>query len=328
MASPRTLLFKGEFGTGKTTIARILAKSLNCESRRGVEPCGSCENCVYPLESDPFYNEYDAAVVGNVESVKELRDTFYSNFNTGYRVILFDESHVISHAAQNALLKIIEESPDRAFFIFATTDSQRLLPTILSRSLDFHFETVPLEEVVTNINNVCLSKGWQFSPKALSVVAQKSNGHMRNAHMLLDKLNLLGEEDFLSSTGSAYRNFVHYFIHMIRGDREKMIDSLNILSTTFLPELLQDFNRLLSDLARASCGCSSTEEGKILYKVLGNHSTNLIRNGCSEWVQSSFSNDYTFQAMMLSLKDILGIVDSKEVTTTQSTDIYSRAVKR
>lgn len=133
--SPRSLLLTGEYGTGKTTTSRIFARGLNCPNKKDYEPCNKsdCPICGQDINSASFYQEYDATIIGNVETIRELRDTFYYNIKGQYKVIVFDECHSASKSAQTALLKVIEEAPQGIFFLFPTTHAHQLLPTIVSR---------------------------------------------------------------------------------------------------------------------------------------------------------------------------------------------------
>ena len=130
--APRTIILQGEYGTGKTTCARILARALNCPNQKGGEPCGDCPVCNSDLDLSPYYSEYDSAIIGNVDTIRGLRDTFYYNSDDGYKVIVLDECHLISKQAQAALLKVFEETKGNIFFVLCTTDAQMLLPTIRS----------------------------------------------------------------------------------------------------------------------------------------------------------------------------------------------------
>ena len=193
-SSPKTIILQGEFGTGKTTNARILARALNCPNAVNGEPCGNCSVCNSDLDISPFYTEYDSAVVGGVDQIRALRETFYYNSDNGYRIIVFDECHLISQAAQAALLKVFEETTGNLFFVLCTTDADKLLPTIRSRSLELRLNLISDEDLLNNLKGICEKKGMQVPEEALKLMVRRSLGHARNAQMLLDQYFLLGDE--------------------------------------------------------------------------------------------------------------------------------------
>ena len=166
-------------------MARIFARALNCENPKNGEPCCKCANCIEDIDSCYYYQEYDAAVVGSVDNIRELRDTFYYKGNCGWKIIVLDEAHIMSKTAQSALLKVIEETPQGVIFIFCTTHVQDLLPTILSRSLELRFELVGKIEMLENVKNVSMRvKGLVPNDKVLNLIVDRSGGHMRNAHVI------------------------------------------------------------------------------------------------------------------------------------------------
>ena len=141
--SPHSIILQGEFGTGKTTCSRILARALNCRNRKSDgDACGECSVCTCNIDESIYYEEYDSAMVGSVDAIRNLRQSFYFNNDLGWKIIVFDECHLMSKAAQSALLKVIEEVTDNIIFVFATTDIDKVLPTIRSRSLELRFSLV------------------------------------------------------------------------------------------------------------------------------------------------------------------------------------------
>lgn len=301
--APRSLIFQGAYGTGKTTAARIFARALNCKDSHNGEPCGVCSVCKEDLSSSPFYQEYDSAVVGNVERTRELRDTFYNSLGGAKRVIVLDECHLASNAAQNAFLKSIEEGPKGVFFIFATTDIDKVIPTIRSRSLELQFFPVPHEEVVANLRGVLGRHGGvDCSDRALNTIAVRSRGHMRNAHIFLDNLLLLGESGFLESVRSAGSVFLDFFHAVAVKDREAAFSSLGRLGTYPLADLLPDFQQTILEMTQVYVGYKQ-DDGLMgeTVKALGPNTLKLVRHSVSEWVIGSFASDQAFQACMLCL---------------------------
>ena len=141
-SAPKSLILQGEYGTGKTTCARILARALNCPYSSKGDACGECEFCNTNIENTIYYEEFDSALIGNVSDIKDLRDTFYFDKALGYKVIVLDEAQLMTPQAQSALLKVLEESITNIFFVLCTTHIDKILPTIRSRSLKLRFDLI------------------------------------------------------------------------------------------------------------------------------------------------------------------------------------------
>lgn len=188
-------LFTGARGTGKTSSARILAKSLNCLSSTvpTEKPCGVCEVCRAIANGSALdVIEIDAASNTGVDNIRELIErSQFAPVQCRYKVYVIDECHMLSTAAFNALLKTLEEPPDRIVFILATTDPQRVLPTIISRCQRFDFRRIPLEAMVKHLIQIAAKEAIAISPDAIQLIAQISQGGLRDAESLLDQLSLL-----------------------------------------------------------------------------------------------------------------------------------------
>ncbi|PMB30405.1 DNA polymerase III subunit gamma/tau [Fischerella thermalis BR2B] len=191
-------LFTGPRGTGKTSSARILAKSLNClkSDKPTAEPCGVCDVCQgitkgYSLD----VIEIDAASNTGVDNIREIIERAqFAPVQCRYKVYVVDECHMLSTAAFNALLKTLEEPPKHVVFVLATTDPQRVLPTIISRCQRFDFRRIPLEAMVQHLSTIATKENININPEAITLVAQIAQGGLRDAESLLDQLSLLSGE--------------------------------------------------------------------------------------------------------------------------------------
>ena len=187
----QAFLFTGPRGVGKTTTARILAKTINCENLTDtLEPCNHCESCTAFNNNASFnIHELDAASNNSVEDIRSLVDQVRIPPQVGkYKVYIIDEVHMLSQAAFNAFLKTLEEPPAYAKFILATTEKHKILPTILSRCQIFDFKRISVEDIAGYLNYVAGNEGIEAEEEALHVIAQKSDGALRDALSTFDQI--------------------------------------------------------------------------------------------------------------------------------------------
>ena len=208
-------LFTGTRGVGKTTIARILAKCLNCETGVTATPCGRCASC-REIDAGRFVDliEVDAASRTKVDDTRELLDNVqYSPTRGRYKVYLIDEVHMLSTHSFNALLKTLEEPPPHVKFLLATTDPQKLPVTVLSRCLQFNLKRIPVAQIAAHLRAILEQEGIGFEPAGLKLVAQAADGSMRDGLSLLDQLiafggGRAGEAEARSMLGTIARDQV------------------------------------------------------------------------------------------------------------------------
>jgi DNA polymerase III subunit gamma/tau len=185
-------LFSGPRGCGKTTSARILARALNCEQAPVADPCGECDSCQDLARSGPGsidVIEIDAASHGGVDDARDLREkAFFAPVRSRYKVYIIDEAHMVSTQGFNALLKLVEEPPPHLRFIFATTEPEKVLPTIRSRTHHYPFRLIPPRLLSSYLSELCEKEGVAIEPAALPLVVRAGGGSARDTLSVLDQL--------------------------------------------------------------------------------------------------------------------------------------------
>ena len=207
-------LFAGTHGTGKTSTARILAKAVNCMGDADLPPCGKCENCEAIREGRfPDVVELDAASNNGVDDLRSIIEMVkYPPAVGRYKVYIIDEVHMLSTAAENAFLKTLEEPPEHAIFILATTDPQKVRATIRSRCMQLNFRRVTEEELAEGMQRICAKRGINATPDALSTIASRADGSVRDALSILEQCMAAGDKELtraavLEYTGAAGEDF-------------------------------------------------------------------------------------------------------------------------
>lgn len=244
-------LFTGTRGVGKTTIGRILAKCLNCETGITSVPCGQCDAC-REITEGRFVDliEIDAASRTKVEDMRELLDNVqYSPTRGRFKVYLIDEVHMLSSSSFNALLKTLEEPPEHVKFLFATTDPQKLPVTILSRCLQFNLKNMPPERIVGHLKNVLGQEQIEFEDSALWLLARSADGSMRDALSLTDQAiaygnHKLAEREVSAMLGSIDQKQVYRIIEAVAN-----LNAANVLQeVAALSEYSPDYGAVLANV--------------------------------------------------------------------------------
>ncbi|MDU0458744.1 MAG: DNA polymerase III subunit gamma/tau [Geobacteraceae bacterium] len=295
-------LFTGARGVGKTSTARIMAKTLNCE--RGVthEPCNVCPLCIEITKgtsTDVF--EIDGASNNGVDDVRDLRDNIkYLPSHSRYRIIIIDEVHMLSTNAFNALLKTLEEPPEHVKFIFATTEPHKLPVTILSRCQRFDFKRVTLPRIVSRLREIADKESVTISDSALALIARKGDGSMRDSLTALDQVlafcgNNVSDEDAGTLLGTVDRRLLaDISAAVFNGDTQavlegiKRVDLVGYNMRQFCQELIEHFRNLLVirsvrkpeeilDLAAAELDDLKTQAGNIPPQDIQRRLTLLVK---------------------------------------------------
>ena len=250
-------LFTGTRGVGKTTIARILAKCLNCETGVTAEPCGVCASC-REIDAGRFPDliEVDAASRTKVDDTRELLDNVqYAPARGRFKVYLIDEVHMLSAHSFNALLKTLEEPPPHVKFLLATTDPQKLPVTVLSRCLQFNLKRLPAAEMAAHLRGILTAEAVAFDAAALTLIAQAADGSLRDALSLLDQLiafggGRVGEAEARAMLGTVARDHVVRILELLaRGDSAELLRCAQSLEE-FAPDYAQVLDALAGLLVR------------------------------------------------------------------------------
>ena len=246
-------LFTGTRGVGKTTIARILAKALNCETGVSAEPCGKCSACI-EIDEGRFVDliEVDAASKTKVDDTRDMLDNVqYAAARGRYKVYLIDEVHMLSKSSFNALLKTLEEPPEHVKFLLATTDPQKLPVTVLSRCLQFNLKRMTPRLILDRLVHICGAEEIEFDNAALTMIARAADGSMRDALSLLDQAiaycgGKIEEGQTSTMLGTIDRDHVMRLLQLLAaGDAAGLIDAIREIDEQF-----PDYSTLLDDIAR------------------------------------------------------------------------------
>ena len=266
--APKALILQGEYGTGKTTCARILAKALNCKNKtKDGDACGECEFCKSNIENTIYYEEFDSAMIGNVSDIKDLKETFYFDKSLGYKVVVLDEAQLMTSQAQSALLKVLEESLTGIFFVLCTTHIDKILPTIRSRSLKLRFDLVKEEDIKLNLDNIVRIKNIDISDTTLNLIVDRCQGHLRDAHMLLDEYLLLGEEQFKKLVQSSKDLYYALIYYSLKKDLDTIKKIILKLQSFPIYVLKNDYEQIVLDIIKTGLGVQQTNN-KLLLSII------------------------------------------------------------
>ena len=226
-------LFSGMRGTGKTTVARILAKALNCVQGPTPQPCNQCEFCV-SINEDRAIDvlEIDGASNRGIDEIRALRESLkYKAIYTRYKVVIIDEVHQVTKEGFNALLKTLEEPPPNTVFIFATTEFHKVPPTIVSRCQHFEFKKISHKDIINHLLEITRKEAITITPSGLSLIAEAAEGSMRDAQSLLDQAVAfsgedIGDEDLKVILGAIGEDILYGFSSAVLEERPELVFGL------------------------------------------------------------------------------------------------------
>ena len=297
-------LFCGPRGVGKTTCARIFAKTINCLSPRpDGEACGECESCKAFNEQRSFnIHELDAASNNSVDDIRQLIEQVRIPPQIGkYKVFIIDEVHMLSTSAFNAFLKTLEEPPRHAIFILATTEKHKLLPTILSRCQIYDFNRMGVDDIVSHLENVAKQEGITYEPAALNEIAQKADGGMRDALSIFDQV------------ASFCQGNITY---------EQTIKNLNVLDSNYYFRLTDYF---------LACGNGDPKAPKVDKAVVAENITNCLLT-LNEILSKGFDGQHFINGLASHMRNLLVSKDPQTVqlieTSAEIRDKYAQQAQR
>jgi len=280
---PSAVIFQGPFGCGKTTLARLMARALLCENKTIDEPCGTCTSCQAMDEDNNLaYTEVDAASQGLVDNIRQLKDLIsYRVIGSKLKILCLDESHMLSTAAQNALLQTLEEGQEGVVFFFCTTEAHKMLPTIRSRCVHLMLRTLTAAEITDRLRVVCTKEKIEFDDKALRLIGTYVRGHMRDALVLTEQLSKLSTK-ITEEVTRAYLKLdkrVEVYELLTLSDRKEAMRKLEVLLCEYaVGELADQIGEVLVDAYKVSLGMDdfSQMDTAWLKKVVEAQGTDLL----------------------------------------------------
>ena len=294
-------LFAGPRGSGKTTLARLLAKALNCQNRKKdqFEPCNKCDSCLEINKNNSIdLIEIDAASHRGIDEMRELREGVkFAPSKSKYKVFIIDESHQLTKEASNALLKTLEEPPHHALFILATTEIHKMIPTIISRCQRFDFKKLTVQEIIKRLDFIAKKEKVKIDQKALELIAFNAEGSFRDAESIFgqilnfqDSTKEITVQEIKDLLGLVEINLISEFIDLlIKKDSAQAFKFINNIMEKGID--LQEFVKALINYSRQT----------LILKIIGlNESQSIITGLTKENFEKMVKQTESFQEKQLS----------------------------
>jgi DNA polymerase III subunit gamma/tau len=306
----RSYILHGEYGTGKSSTARVFARALFCTNKINGDACLECDSCK-SLSDGVNYIEVDVTQVGNVDFIRKFKENlYYTSFGDGWRVVVFDEIQSAKKEAQDALLKLLEEAPKNTFFILNTTDIDRIQETIVDRSICLPFSTVSDSDITNLLQKIANSENLSVDREILDRIVMFSYGHVRSAVKKLNLYQQVGNrEEFLGLLKMPEVDVVDIFLAIRRQDRVLFEEKLRSLLSNPLSYLRKTFELFALNSLREYSGCyegTLADKYKELKSVYGEIILKFPAVLGQDWVYSCFRSDVGLQGFMWYLYNVFG----------------------